>query len=84
MAQLSALGHEMLRADMKLILLNLFVIFLVGAPLLALEIGRSYSRWLDKNHGGLSFIIWIFTLLAVYVWVLPRLGLQPNWHVLSP
>jgi len=83
-AQLWSLGHETHEADMKLILLNLFVIFLVGSPLLALEFARSYSRWIDKHDDGLSFAVWFFVLLAVYIWVLPRLGLQPNWNVLSP
>lgn len=69
---------------MKLILVNLFVIFLVGSPLLVLEIGRSYSRWIDEHHDELSIAVWLFTLLGVYIWVLPRLDLQPNWHVLSP
>jgi len=68
---------------MKLIFLNLFIILLIGLPLIGLEIGRSYSEWIDKHHGGLSFVIWFFTLLVVYIWVLPRVGLQPNWHVLS-
>jgi len=69
---------------MKEILLNLLVIFLVGTPLLVLEFSRSYSKWIDKYHGGLRFIIWFITLGAVYIWVLPRLGLQPNYHMLYP
>ena len=66
------------------ILLNVLVICLVGLPLLALELARSRSRWIDKNHGGLSIALWFFTLVAVYIWVLPRLGLQPNWRFLAP
>ncbi len=34
----------------------------------------------------LGIVVWIFTLLAVYVWVLPMLGLKPNprfFHTLS-
>ena len=49
-----------------------------------LELARSRSRWIDKHHGGLSFALWFLTLAAVYIWVLPRLGLQPNWRVLAP
>ena len=70
--------------SMKEILLNILAICLVGLPLLGLELARSRSRWIDKNHGGLSFALWFFTLAVVYIWVLPRLGLQPNWRVLEP
>jgi uncharacterized membrane protein len=69
---------------MRLLLLNLFVIFLVGSPLLVLESVRSRSKWIDEHHGGLSFMLWLLILGSVYIWVLPRLGLEPNWHFLAP
>jgi hypothetical protein len=69
---------------MKLLFLNAVVILLVASPLVLLEVGRSRSQWLDQHHDGLSVAIWILTLGVVYIWVLPYLGLQPNWHVLAP
>ena len=69
---------------MKLLLLNGLVILVIAAPLVALEVARSHSRWIEQRHGGLSIAVWFLTLGAVYIWVLPRLGLQPNWHVLIP
>ena len=69
---------------MRLLLLNGVIILLIGSPLLLLELARSRSRWIDDHHGGLSFALWILTLGAVYICVLPRLGLQPNWHILAP
>jgi len=69
---------------MWLLLLNGILVLLIGSPLLLLEVARSYSRWIDDHHGGLSLALWFLVLAAVYVWVLPRLGLQPNWRVLTP
>jgi hypothetical protein len=69
---------------MRLLVLNVFIILLVGSPLLMLELARSRSKWIDEHHGGLSFVLWFLTLAAVYIWVLPSLGLQPNWRVLAP
>ena len=69
---------------MRLLLLNGAIILLIGSPLLMLEVAPSRSSWIDKHHGGLSFALWFLTLGAVYIWVLPRLGLQPNWRVLAP
>jgi hypothetical protein len=65
---------------MKLLLLNLLVVFLVALPLLILETGRHHSEWLERNHEGLGVIVWLVTLFVIYVWVLPRLGLVPNWR----
>jgi hypothetical protein len=69
---------------MRLLLLNGAVILLIGSPLLILEIARSHSNWIDEHHGGLSVTLWVVTLAAVYIWVLPQLGLQPDWRVLAP
>jgi hypothetical protein len=69
---------------MKVLLLNGFVILLVASPIVLLEVARSRSRWLDQHHDTLSFAVWFLTLGAIYIWVLPRLGLQPNWRVLAP
>jgi hypothetical protein len=63
---------------MKLLLLNVLVVFLVASPLLLLEIGRHHFEWLEKNHEVLGFIVWLVALFPVYVWVLPKLGLVPN------
>lgn len=63
---------------MKLILLNILVLAIVASPLFALEQLRKYSKRIDERHDGLSIIVWFVTLLAVYVFVLSRLGLVPN------
>jgi hypothetical protein len=67
-----------------LLLLNAAVILIVAAPLMILELLCSHSRWVERHHEGLGFIVWFITLLGVYTLVLPRLGLQPNWRVLAP
>lgn len=69
---------------MRLLLLSAIAIFFVGLPLLALEVARNYSRWIDEHHGGVSIVAWLLLLLALYFLLLPRLGLQPNWRVLAP
>ena len=69
---------------MKTILLNTVVVLFVVSPLFALEWLRSRSRWVGQYHDELSFGAWLITLLAVYVWVLPMLGLRPNPRVLYP
>ena len=69
---------------MKLLLLNAFVIMLVVAPLLVLEWLSTRSRWIDQHQGGLGLALWLITLFAVYVGVLPPLGLRPNPRVLYP
>lgn len=63
---------------MKTLILNLIVIFIVASPLVLLEILRNHSEWIETNHGGLSFILWLVTLCAVYIFVLPMLNLMPN------
>ena len=63
---------------------NGVVLCLVGSPLLLLEYARNRSRWIDDHHEGLRFVLWFFTLAAVYIWALPWLGLVPNWRVLEP
>jgi hypothetical protein len=70
--------------DMRLLFLNVTIICLVGTPLLILEVARSCSSWIYDHHGGLSFVVWLLILAAVYFWVLPLFGLHPNWHVLAP
>jgi hypothetical protein len=69
---------------MKLLLLNLLIIMLIGAPLFLLEWVRSRYLWIDKHFDILNLILWFLTLVAVYIWVLPALNLQPNWHILTP
>ncbi len=65
-------------SPVKLLALNLMVLLLVLAPLLLLEILQSRMKWLEKNHDWLSIVVWIVTLLAIYIFVLPRFGLAPN------
>lgn len=60
------------------ILLNIMVLILIASPLLLLEKLRNHSKWIEDNHGGLSIIVWIATLLAVYIFVLPMFNLEPN------
>jgi hypothetical protein len=62
----------------KLVGLNVFVIVLVAAPLVLLETLKSRSAWVKRNSEILGIFVWLFTLLATYVWVLPMLGLKPN------
>jgi len=64
--------------------MNALVVLLVASPLLLLEWLRSRSSWIDRNHGELSLGLWLITLFAIYVWVLPRLGIRPNARVLYP
>ncbi len=63
---------------MKVLFFNLLVIMIVGSPLLILELSRSRSKWVDEHHTILSLALWFTVLLAVYIWVLPMLGLEPN------
>jgi hypothetical protein len=69
---------------MRELLLSGLVIVLIGLPLTLLEVARFRFKWIDDHHGGLSLVLWILALSAVYIWVLPRLGLQPDWRVLAP
>lgn len=59
-------------------LLNIIILLIVASPLVLLEILRSHSKWIDDNHGGLSFIIWLVTLFAVYIFILPMFNMKPN------
>ena len=69
---------------MKLLLLNAAVIMLIVSPLILLEWLRAHSRWVEQHQGGLSLGLWLLTLAAVYIWVLPQLGLRPNPRALYP
>jgi hypothetical protein len=69
---------------MRHLLLNGVVILLVASPLLLLQIVRPRSIWVDRHHDGLALAVWFITLAAVYVWVLPLLGLQPNMRFFEP
>jgi len=63
---------------MKLLLLNTLIILVTPTPLVLLMVLRQRSSWVEDNHEMLGIVVWIFTLLAVYIWVLPMLGLKPN------
>jgi hypothetical protein len=65
----------------KELLLNLLVVAIVAAPLLLLEWAKGRSKWLGEHHDALSMVLWLLTIIAIYVWVLPRLGLVPNPRV---
>lgn len=69
---------------MKIILLNTAIVLFVASPLLVIEWLRSRSRWIGKYHDELSLVAWLITLLAVYVWVLPTIGLRPNRRFFYP
>jgi hypothetical protein len=62
----------------KLVLLNVLVIALLCTPLLLLEALRSRSAWVKRNHEMLGIVVWLITLFAAYLFVLPMLGLKPN------
>ena len=62
----------------RLILLNVFIVTLTGTPLLLFMVFRSRSSWVERHHQMLGIGFWIFSLLALYIWVLPILGLKPN------
>jgi len=68
---------------MKLILENIFIIAIVATPILILEVLKSRSAWIGKNHDWLSVLTWIVVLFAVYIWVLPNLGLEPNPQIFN-
>ncbi len=59
-------------------LLNIVVILIIGLPLLLLEVLRNHSEWIENNYGILSIIVWLVTLIAVYIFVLPMFNLKPN------
>jgi hypothetical protein len=65
-------------ATLAEVALNILVIMVVAAPLIALEALRPRAKWINDNHDWLNIVMWLGTLFAVYLWVLPRLGLQPN------
>ena len=69
---------------MRLLALNLLVIFIIASPLILIELLRYRSNWIDKYHEGLIAAAWLLTIAAVYIWVLPMLGLAPNWRSLAP
>lgn len=60
------------------ILLNILILIIIALPLILLESLRSRSKWIEDNHGGLSIIVWLVTLLAVYVFVLPMFNMKQN------
>jgi hypothetical protein len=62
----------------RLVFFNVVLIALVAAPLLALEVMRPRSLWINRNHDWLSIVVWVAVLFAVVVFVLPNLGLKPN------
>ena len=59
-------------------LLNILIIFLFALPLILLEILRYFSDWIDNHHGGLSFIVWIISLIILYAFILPFFNMEPN------
>lgn len=63
---------------MILFLENVFIIIIIAAPLLIVEILRSHSSWIEEHHEALSFVLWILALILVYFWLLPSLGLETN------
>jgi hypothetical protein len=65
------------------IALNIVAIACVSAPVFLLEWLRKRSRWIDKNHDGLSVVVWLGALICLYAFVLPMLHLEPNPRVSS-
>jgi len=65
----------------KELLLNLLVLAVVVTPLGLLGWAKGRVRWVRERHDVLSIAVWLLTLFAVYMWVLPRLGLAPNPRV---
>ena len=63
---------------MEIALLNLFAISVVAGPLVVLELLRPTSAWLDRNHGWISVLVWMGALFVLYVYVMPKYGLEPN------
>jgi len=68
----------------RILLLNAAVICVVASPLMLLEVLRRRSHWVERHHEELGFAAWLITLVAVYIWVLPLLGLQPNPRFFGP
>ena len=63
---------------MKLIFLNVLAISVVAAPQFVVSAIRSRSRWLDENYDWFCVVVWAASLLGLYVFILPLLGLRPN------
>jgi uncharacterized membrane protein YdjX (TVP38/TMEM64 family) len=69
---------------MRTVLLNAVVIFIVASPITLLELLRRRSHWVERHHEELGLAAWLVTLIAVYIWVLPRVRLQPNPRFFNP
>ncbi len=63
---------------MKTFAYNVLIVVIVASPLLVLESLRERSPWIDDNHDRISIALWALVLLAVYLYVLPSLGLEIN------
>jgi hypothetical protein len=78
---------------MRIVLLNLLAIFVVAAHIVAIEVLRARSKWIEENHGWMQMVAWLVTLFLVYLLLSPILGLEPNrldvgiiaaWYVTKP
>ena len=63
--------------------LNIVLIALVGIPIVLLEFLRDYSDWIDRNHEGISMLLWLFLVAAVVPLVATWLGMEPNPRILE-
>jgi hypothetical protein len=58
--------------------LNILLVGGIAAPLFLLERLKRQSAWVYKRHGQLSMLPWAICIVALYVFVLPKLHMGPN------
>ena len=65
---------------MNLLFWNVLIIGIVAAPILLVQLlrRRTRSQWLKDNWELIGIVAWLATLFLLYVFALPRLGLEPN------
>jgi hypothetical protein len=68
----------------QLLLLNALVLLIVGTPLLLLKLLSARWPWLARNYFWFAFPLWFVILLLVYIFLLPRLGLEPSPEFFDP
>jgi hypothetical protein len=54
-------------------LLNILVIFLIAAPIAAIDFFRARSEWIEENHGWLQLAAWLLMLFLAIYWFYPSL-----------
>jgi hypothetical protein len=63
---------------MRLFLLNAAFLAGVWTPLLVVELLRSRSKWVERNHPWLCIVTWALAIFLMAGVVLPRFGGYAN------